>query len=68
MVKEDLVINYYYLQDYLRESRNRLKNVDFIVNNGILLKIMNYLMSFLPSKFVHLNSGKSYSIDDGNAQ
>ena len=48
----------------LRESRNRLKNVDFIVNNGGPAEDNEYLMSFLPSKFVHLNSGKSYSIDN----
>ena len=48
----------------LRESLNRLPTADFIINNGGPTSDNEYLMNISPSKFVHLNSGKSYSIDD----
>jgi subfamily B ATP-binding cassette protein MsbA len=47
----------------LRESKNRLSSVDFIVNNSGPTEEGEYLMNISPSKFVHLKSGKSYSID-----
>ena len=47
----------------LRESRNRLNSVDFIVNNSGPTEEDEYLMNISPSNFVHLKSGKSYSID-----
>ncbi len=48
----------------LREPVNRLNDADFIVNNGGPTQENEYLMSITPSKFVHLKSGKSYSIDN----
>ena len=48
----------------LRESKARLKTVDFIVNNSGPTKGDEYLMNIVPSKFVHLKSGKSYSVED----
>ena len=48
----------------LRESKSRLKTVDFIVNNSGPTKDDEYLMNIVPSKFVHLKSGKSYSVED----
>ena len=48
----------------LRESIKRLKSVDFIVNNSGPTEEDEFLMSVSPSKFVHLNSGKSYSVDN----
>jgi len=48
----------------LRESKARLKTVDFIVNNSGPTKDDEYLMNIIPSKFVHLKSGKSYSVED----
>jgi len=48
----------------LRESKARLKTVDFIVNNGGPTEDGEYLMNITPSKFVHLKSGKSYSVKD----
>ena len=48
----------------LRESKKRLSSVDFIVNNSGPTEENEYLMSIIPSKFVHLKSGKSYSIDN----
>ena len=47
----------------LRESKNRLSSVDFIVNNSGPTEEGEYLMNISPSKFVHLKSGKSYSVD-----
>ncbi len=47
----------------LRESKNRLNTVDFIVNNSGPTEEDEYLMNISPSNFVHLKSGKSYSID-----
>ncbi len=47
----------------LRESKNRLNSVDFIVNNSGPTEEDEYLMNVSPSNFVHLKSGKSYSID-----
>ena len=47
----------------LRESKNRLNSVDFIVNNSGPTEADEYLMNISPSNFVHLKSGKSYSID-----
>ena len=47
----------------LRESKNRLNSVDFIVNNSGPTEEDEYLMNISPSNFVHLKSGKSYSID-----
>ncbi len=48
----------------LRESKNRLKTVDFVVNNSGPTDEDEYLMSISPSNFIHLKSGKSYSIDN----
>ena len=48
----------------LREPKGRLKEVDFIVNNGGPTEADEILMTLSPAKFVHLNSGKSYSIDN----
>ena len=48
----------------LRESIKRLKSVDFIVNNSGPTEEDEFLMSVSPSKFVHLKSGKSYSVDN----
>ena len=48
----------------LRESIKRLKSVDFIVNNSGPTEENEFLMSVSPSKFVHLKSGKSYSVDN----
>jgi subfamily B ATP-binding cassette protein MsbA len=48
----------------LRESKSRLKSVDFIVNNSGPTKDDEYLMNISPSKFVHLKTGKSYLIKD----
>ena len=47
----------------LRESKKRLKFADFIVNNSGPTENEEFLMNISPSKFVHLNSGKSYPID-----
>ena len=47
----------------LRESKNRLNSVDFIVNNSGPTEEDEYLMNISPSNFVHLKSGKSYSIN-----
>ena len=47
----------------LREPKSRLKEVDFIVNNGGPTEGDEILMTLSPAKFVHLNSGKQYSID-----
>ena len=48
----------------LRESKARLKTVDFIVNNSGPTEDGEYLMNITPSKFVHLKSGKSYSVEE----
>ena len=48
----------------LRESKKRLESVDFIVNNSGPTEEGEFLMNISPSKFVHLKSGKSYSIDN----
>ena len=48
----------------LRESKNRLNSVDFIVNNSGPTNEDEYLMNISPTKFVHLKSGKSYSIEN----
>ena len=45
----------------LREPKGRLKEVDFIVNNGGPTEADEILMTLNPAKFVHLNSGKRYS-------
>ena len=47
----------------LRESKNRLNSVDFIVNNSGPTEEGEFLMNISPTKFVHLKSGKSYSVD-----
>ena len=47
----------------LRESKKRLKDADFIVNNSGPTEHDEFLMNISPSKFVHLNSGKSYPVD-----
>ena len=47
----------------LRESKKRLKDADFIVNNSGPTENDEFLMNISPSKFVHLNSGKSYPVD-----
>ena len=48
----------------LREPKSRLKEVDFIVNNGGPTEANEILMTLKPGKFVHLKSGKQYSIDN----
>ena len=48
----------------LRESKKRLKTVDFIVNNSGPTEEGEFLMNISPSKFIHLKSGKSYNIDN----
>ena len=48
----------------LRESRKRLDSVDFIINNSGPTQEGEFLMNISPSKFVHLKSGKSYSVKD----
>ena len=47
----------------LREPKSRLSEVDFIVNNGGPTEGDEILMTLSPAKFIHLNSGKEYSID-----
>ena len=47
----------------LREPKSRLSEVDFIVNNGGPTEGDEILMTLSPAKFVHLNSGKEYSVD-----
>ena len=47
----------------LREPKSRLKEVDFVVNNGGPTEGDEILMTLSPAKFIHLNSGKEYSID-----
>ena len=47
----------------LRESSKRLKTGNYIINNGGPTKDGEILMTLQPSKFVHLNTGKSYDID-----
>ncbi len=47
----------------LREPKSRLKEVDYIINNGGPTEGDEILMTLSPTKFVHLNSGKEYSID-----
>ena len=47
----------------LRESKKRLRDADFIVNNSGPTENDEFLMNISPSKFVHLNSGKSYPVD-----
>ena len=48
----------------LRESSKRIKSVDFVINNSGPTEENEYLMNISPSKFVHLKSGKKYSIDE----
>ncbi len=48
----------------LREPKSRLKEVDFIVNNGGPTEADEILMTLNPAKFIHLNSGKQYSVDN----
>lgn len=47
----------------LREPKSRLSEVDFIVNNGGPTESNEILMTLSPAKFIHLNSGKEYSVD-----
>ena len=47
----------------LREPKSRLTEVDFIVNNGGPTEGDEILMTLSPAKFIHLNSGKEYSVD-----
>ena len=48
----------------LREPKSRLKEVDFIVNNGGPTEADEILMTLNPAKFIHLNSGKQYTVDN----
>ncbi len=48
----------------LREAPKRINTVDFIVNNSGPTNEDEYLMNIIPTKFVHLKSGKSYSIEN----
>ena len=48
----------------LRETSQRVNSVDFIVNNSGPTEENEFLMNISPSKFVHLKSGKKYSIDE----
>ena len=47
----------------LREPKSRLSEVDFVINNGGPTEGNEILMTLSPAKFIHLNSGKEYSID-----
>jgi subfamily B ATP-binding cassette protein MsbA len=47
----------------LREPKSRLSEVDFIVNNGGPTEGDEILMTLSPARFIHLNSGKEYSVD-----
>ncbi len=47
----------------LREPKSRLSEVDFVINNGGPTEENEILMTLSPAKFIHLNSGKEYSID-----
>ena len=47
----------------LREPKNRLKDVDFIINNGGPTEDNEILMTLSPANFVHLKSGKTYPVD-----
>ena len=47
----------------LRESSKRLKTGNYVINNGGPTEDGEILMTLQPSKFVHLNTGKSYDID-----
>ena len=47
----------------LRESSKRLKTGNYIINNGGPTEDGEILMTLQPSKFVHLNTGKSYDIN-----
>ena len=47
----------------LREPKSRLSEVDFIINNGGPTEGDEILMTLSPAKFIHLNSGKEYSVD-----
>ena len=47
----------------LRESLKRLDSVDFIVNNSGPTEDGEHLMNVSPAKFIHLKSGKSYSVE-----
>ena len=49
----------------LREPKSRLSEVDFIVNNGGPTEGDEILMTLSPAKFIHLNSGKEYSLTSG---
>ena len=48
----------------LRESIKRKDTVDFKINNGGPTEENEYLMTLQPFRFVHLSSGKTYSIDE----
>ena len=48
----------------LRETKRRLESVDFIINNSGPTEEGEYLMNISPSKFVHLKSGKSYTVEN----
>ena len=48
----------------LRETKKRLESVDFIINNSGPTEEGEYLMNISPSKFVHLKSGKSYTVEN----
>ena len=48
----------------LREPKSRLKEVDFIINNGGPTEADEILMTLNPAKFIHLNSGKQYTVDN----
>ena len=47
----------------LRESSKRLKTGNYIINNGGPTEDGETLMTLQPTKFVHLNTGKTYDID-----
>ena len=48
----------------LREPKSRLNEVDFIINNGGPTEADEILMTLNPTKFIHLNSGKQYTVDN----
>ena len=47
----------------LRESSKRLMTGNYIINNGGPTEDGETLMTLQPTKFVHLNTGKTYDID-----
>jgi tetraacyldisaccharide 4'-kinase len=62
MVKDGLVIILTFPAGPLRESKKRLKVLILLLIIVVQLKRMNF-NEYSPSKFVHLKSGKSYTVE-----